>query len=75
MKTHIFLLITYLFSLSLSAQNRERLDSFDLSGRAVFRQKEVNDKTLIPINHLSQDVYIVHIQTAEGIMEKKILKK
>ena len=51
------------------------LSLFDLAGHAVIQQQEVNAGSLIFVNHLQQGMYVVRIQTPQGTIERKILKK
>ncbi len=61
----------YLF---VKAQGLKSIVVSDLAGKILIRQKTVSDNVAIDISRFKQGVYIIRIETSDGIIVKKICK-
>lgn len=60
---------------NLEDEGRNQLSVFNVSGQKVMEQSNVNAKQKVSIEHLSNGIYTIQIQTQKGLFTQKFVKQ
>lgn len=60
------------FSVTAGGSQMETLEVFDMGGKCVFRTQPRKETEIINVNNWTPGIYLVRIQTRQGILQEKI---
>ncbi|MDP2159018.1 MAG: T9SS type A sorting domain-containing protein [Flavobacterium sp.] len=57
-----------------STQDLLQVTVYDLSGRLLFMEKQINSRTFsIPLKHVADQMVLVQVATERGVVTKKVM--